>query len=201
MRSGPAAAPARIADLLEKGACPVCSALKIFQKALLTSPRTMTLARLCNYHAWLLAKSAPGVIAAGSLLRALQSLGQGAPGDLRCGLCRSIHQEEAARVAELAQAMQRSSIRTWMRDQGSLCARHARALSGQLPPDRRDDVSAIIERTAKELSHDLELFLNNSRRGLDEGAGILGRAAEFLVAQRGIIDEEDLCSKQDPPRR
>ncbi len=42
--------------------------------------------------------------------------------------------------------------------------------------------------TTSELEKELEEFLQQAKRGNHAGGGVLGRAAEFLVAQRGILD-------------
>jgi hypothetical protein len=50
------------------------------------------------------------------------------------------------------------------------------------------DVAAILERTTLEITNELEMFLDHAKTGIHRGGGVLGRAAEFLVAQRGILD-------------
>jgi hypothetical protein len=46
----------------------------------------------------------------------------------------------------------------------------------------------MLQRTIAELNQELEAFLEHTKSGMHTGGGVLGRAAEFLVAQRGILD-------------
>ena len=187
--------PWQIGETPEKGRCPICAALKIFQDGLLGSPRILDFAHLCHQHTWALAKSGPGKLAAERFLRALRVVKVGP--QLRrasdCNLCKCIRQEETARVTMLADDFKRPAVLEWMRKQGTICARHAHALSERVPADLRMDVAAILDRTTIELTNELEMFLDRARTGIHRGGGVLGRAAEFLVARRGIPDEEDLC--------
>lgn len=61
-----------IVRIAVQGSCPVCAAVKHFQESLLTNLRTEKDARLCNVHAWTLAKSAPAEVAACVFLNALK---------------------------------------------------------------------------------------------------------------------------------
>ncbi|HTS57289.1 MAG TPA: hypothetical protein VMH03_07070 [Terriglobales bacterium] len=47
-------------------------------------------------------------------------------------------------------------------------------------------ISEIVERTRSELKQELGAFLEQAVRGDHAGGGVLGRAAEFLVSQRGL---------------
>ena len=49
------------------------------------------------------------------------------------------------------------------------------------------------ENASGEIAETLEDFLGRAQAGDHAGGGILGRAAEFLVAQRGIARSEDKC--------
>jgi hypothetical protein len=50
-----------------------------------------------------------------------------------------------------------------------------------------------LARAAGELQHDLENYAKHAQQGDHAGGGVLGRAAEFLVSQRGIPGEETPC--------
>jgi len=180
----------RIAQILAKGSCPICAALKVFQDGLLESPGTVEFAHLCQHHTWALAKSAPGSVAAESFLRALRLVKEGPPPRRAsgCDMCKRIHEEETTRIQELTDDLKRRVVLEWMRKQGTICARHAHTLSEQVPAHLRKDVAAILQRTIAELNQDLETFLGHTRSGVHTGGGVLGRAAEFLAAQRGILD-------------
>jgi hypothetical protein len=190
MKTETAVQRVKIAQILAKGGCPICAALKLFQDALLENPGTVEFAHLCHHHTWALAKSAPGRVAAESFLRALRLVEEG-PQPRRvsgCEMCMRIHEEETRRVEELEDDLRRPTILEWMQKQGTICARHAHALSEQIPANLRKDVAAIFQRTITELNLELETFLKHTKSGLHIGGGVLGRAAEFLAAQRGILE-------------
>jgi hypothetical protein len=180
----------QIPEILERGRCPICAALKIFQDGLLGSPRLLDCGYICHQHTWALAKSGPGKLAAESFLRSLRVVkaGQALGRASDCDLCKRIHEEESARVDVLADELKRPSVLEWMRKQGTICVRHARALNERVPAHLRIDVAAILERTTVEITNELEMFLDHAKTGIHRGGGVLGRAAEFLVAQRGILD-------------
>ena len=179
-----------IAQILVKGSCPICAALKVFQDGLLENPGTVEYAHLCHHHTWALAKSAPGSVAAKSFLRALRLVKEGP--QLRrvsnCDLCKRIHEEEITRVEEMVDDLKRPAILGWMQKQGTICVRHAHGLGEQVPAHLQKDVAAILQRTITELNQELETFLEHTKSGLHTGGGVLGRAAECLAAQRGILD-------------
>jgi hypothetical protein len=180
----------QISEISKRRRCSVCAALKIFQDGLLGSPRILDFAHLCHQHTWALAQSGPGRLAAESFLRALRvvkaspQLGRASD----CNLCKCIREEESARVDVLADELTRPAVLERMRKQGTICARHAHALSERVPAHLRMDVAAILERTTLEITNELEMFLDHAKTGIHRGGGVLGRAAEFLVAQRGILD-------------
>ena len=55
-----------------------------------------------------------------------------------------------------------------------------------VPLRLRTLVDEIVERNRAELEQELETFLEQLKHGIHEGGGLLGRAAEFLVGQRGL---------------
>lgn len=180
----------RIAQILATGSCPICAALKHFQDMKLAGPGAVGFVHLCNHHAWALAKSAPGSVAAGSFLRALQMTEEGTQLRKRskCDLCQCIHDEETARILELSEELNRPAILEWMQKYGAICTRHAPALMKQVPAHLRKEIAGILQRTKASLNEELQIFLEQAKTGLHAGGGVLGRAAEFLTAQRGILD-------------
>lgn len=73
-----------------------------------------------------------------------------------------------------------------MKSQGSLCLSHSRKLQDHAPLKMRRVIDEIVERTRTELRQELGDFLEHAKQGDHTGGGILGRAAEFLVSQRGL---------------
>jgi len=89
-------------------------------------------------------------------------------------------------LRELAQKLQGTMFAQWMKSQGTLCLDHARKVKEFVPLRLRTLVDEIVERNRAELEQELEIFLEQLKHGIHEGGGLLGRAAEFLVGQRGL---------------
>ena len=75
-------------------------------------------------------------------------------------------------------------VASWMKQQSNLCQSHAGHLR-QLAPLRFHTTIDEV-RTSQDLQAQLEDVLRRPAIGKGSGGGVLGRAAEFLVAQRGI---------------
>jgi len=110
-----------------------------------------------------------------------------------CDFCADLRREEEARLHELVESMKAPSFVGWMRQSGTLCLWHAERLTQKLPMNSRRVVAEILARTAEELQKDLEKCAVQAKQGQHSGGGVLGRAAEFLVCQRGIPGEETPC--------
>jgi hypothetical protein len=80
--------------------------------------------------------------------------------------------------------MQRAIFVRWMKSQGCLCLSHSRKLHDHAQLKMRRLIDEIAERAGTELKQELGDFLEHTKQG-DHTGGILGRAAEFLVSQRG----------------
>jgi hypothetical protein len=148
---------------------------------------------LCNHHAWALAKAAPGPIAAGLLLETLRTRRSEGTTGRPCDFCETLLQDEAEKLRELAARMQTGPFLGWMRVNGTLCLHHAKKIDKQLSPEGRKVVAEVVTRTWEELEEGLANYAEHAGRGEHAGGGVLGRAAEFLVCQRGIPGEETPC--------
>jgi hypothetical protein len=62
----------------------------------------------------------------------------------------------------------------------------SRELIQKVPKTLRNEIERSIFQKMWGLEQDLDEFLQQAKRGGRAGTGILGRAAEYLVAQRGI---------------
>lgn len=179
-----------ITRLAVKGGCPVCAAVKHFQESLPEQLRTEEQTQLCNFHGWSLAKSAPADVAASIFLGALKSkewdTSFASPSS--CAACKKVHEEEITRLKEVTAELQRPPMAEWLEQHAAFCLRHIQLLKTRVPEPLQEIIEKLrIENTAK-LGAELEKFLRQSRNGNHAGGGVLGRAAEFLVAQRGILD-------------
>lgn len=186
MKSDAAACKLTVNQALAKGACPICGVLKEFQSALGDKIQMAGDVRLCNFHTWLLARGAPAENVVAFYLKMLDGSSTGKVGPSECDFCRRTLEEEKARLHELVQHRQRALFLEWTKNQVSLCLDHARKLEQCAPLKMRPVISEIVERTRSELKQELGAFLEQAVLGNHAGGGIFGRAAEFLVTQRGL---------------
>jgi hypothetical protein len=178
-----------IERLAVKGSCPVCAAVKHFQESLSGQLQPDGKTQLCNFHAWSLAKSAPAEVAASLFLDALrtkQSETSVAPPS-SCVACRKIHDEEVMRLKEVTTELERPPMSVWLQQHATFCLRHVRELKERVPASLQKVVEKLRIKNKAEVEAELEEFLRHARQGNHSGGGVLGRAAEFLVAQRGIL--------------
>jgi hypothetical protein len=54
-------------------------------------------------------------------------------------------------------------------------------------------IEETMSRKARKLEQELQEFLQHAKTGDRPSAGVLGRVAEYLVAQRGIESQEETC--------
>lgn len=183
-----------VSEAVARGVCPVCTILRHRQTRLIEENGVPGAAHLCNHHAWSLARSAPAAVAAAVFLQSLYSRQRE---EVRkageCDFCVALRREEEGKLKELAENMRTPAFLEWMRINGTLCLRHASKVAERLPNDARAAVTELLSRTLTELEQDLEEYSKVARQGAHAGGGVLGRAAEFLVCQRGIPGEETPC--------
>jgi hypothetical protein len=184
---------ANISQALTKGVCPICGILKDFQWILVETTRPQSDLRVCNFHGWALARSrakisrsTPGESVTNVFLEMLKPPLVGKVNSSECTLCHRALEEEVTRLRELAQKLQGNMFAQWMKSQGTVCLEHSRKLKEFVPLRLRTLVDEIVERNRAELQQELESFLEQLKHGIHEGGGLLGRAAEFLVGQRGL---------------
>jgi hypothetical protein len=103
-----------------------------------------------------------------------------------CILCHRVLQEEVTRLRELAQKLQDAMFAQWMKRQGTFCLNQGRKIKEFVALRLRTLVDEVLGRNRTELELELEAFLEQLKHGIHEGGGLLGRAAEFLVGQRGL---------------
>lgn len=192
-----AARAVRVVHLIEAaahGACPLCTVLRHHQTELVEKTGLRNTSRLCNHHAWSVARSAPSVLAVDIYKRILSERHKEETCATReCSFCAELRRAEETRLSELVEKMNAPSFAEWMRRSGTLCLWHADRLARRLPPEVRPVVAEILARTAEELEEDLRKCAELSRHGQHAGSGVFGRVAEFLVCQRGIPGEETPC--------
>ena len=193
MKAEASAQGASVSQVLTKGSCPICGILKDFQWTLAEAARPQSDLRLCNFHGWALARSrgklsrsTPGESVTNVFLEMVKSPLVGKVNSEECTLCHRVLEEEVTRLRELAQKLEGTMFGQWMKTQGTLCLEHGRKVKEFVPLRLRALVDEILERNRAELEQELETFLEQLKHGIHEGGGLLGRAAEFLVGQRGL---------------
>lgn len=174
---------------LAKGVCPICSLVRAFQNELIERLHPNWASTVCNYHAWAIAASAPATSVAEIFLAMLRGAtgGEVVKDSIDCDLCWSIREHEIVRLREFAREMQRGKkFAEWVEKYGTLCRVHGATLRPMLPEEHAPIIAKVIENNQQQLEELLESFAAKARSGGHAGGGILGRAAEFLVAQRGL---------------
>jgi hypothetical protein len=177
-----------ITGIATRNVCPVCLAMREFQNDLLKHLKPEECRRFCNTHGWVAANSAPAESAAAIFLKAIldPAWRPASPVPQECDLCNRMNAEKDRRLGEMVKQLHQPRIRSWLHDYGVLCWRHAREVMAKLPESLQRSIEELIARHRAEIVESLEDFLEHVKRGSHEGGGALGRAAEFLVAQRGI---------------
>lgn len=178
----------RASDVLSKVGCPVCAELKEYQHFLLKSLRPYECTRVCNLHAWVIANWAPAESVARMFLDWTRNPKWRAahPTAAACNICKRMKLEKEARLTEFREELSRMPPDEWVRGHGTMCLRHSRELMERLPDRVRRTIQNAMSQKVKELEQELGEFLERVRKGEHAGGGILGRTAEYLVANRGI---------------
>lgn len=177
-----------VLNALAKGVCPICSLARAFQNEMIEGLRPGAAATLCNYHAWAIAASSP----AGSVIEIFLTMlrnttKRGTRQDqIDCDLCSAVREHEIARLREFASEMQRAKFAEFVGNYGTLCRFHGSTLISFLPQEHAKIVNSMMENNQQELERMLQSYAATVQSGGRSGGGILGRTAEFLVAQRGL---------------
>jgi hypothetical protein len=172
------------AHLLLDDACPLCHILKEFQSAQLRSLNADMAKHLCSYHLWSVAAVTEVTGAAEVFLRLLED---SSPGESHaCDLCKRVADEERKRVEEFSGFLGRPDFQEWLEAHGALCLPHSKQLSAFVSRDLQKDLRRAVQRHSEDLKHKLTKLLRDAKEGKSVRAGVLGRVAEFLMAQRGL---------------
>ena len=174
-----------ILQVLHEPGCPFCKFLKEFQAGRLQNSSDVEIRRLCNFHAWGLAAVQDAPAAAQAFIGILNEPGSNANESHDCDVCNEVEAEEDLRIRELATCLHRSDIADWLRTEAVLCIPHATKLRRQLPPVLASRIDAIVQNCRRHLKEELNQ-LRREPSSDRSGWGALGRAAEFLVSQRGL---------------
>jgi len=177
-----------ITSIVARSSCPICTALREFQNNLIKHLAPEDCRYFCNAHAWMAANGTPAEAIATIFLKAITDpeWTSASPVPEQCDVCRQMHGEKERRLDEITGQLREPRTRSWLHDYGMLCSRHGREVALKLPENLQKSVRELMARNSAEITEILEEFLQQVRKGSHAGGGVLGRAAEFLVAQRGI---------------
>ena len=174
-----------IEQVLHEPGCPLCRFLKDFQAIHLQEDSARELHRLCNFHAWGLAAVKDASTAAEVFLRLVSETDPCSNGRTECDLCRKVDIEEDRRIRELATLLGKPQVVQWLRTEAVFCIPHAIKLRQKVSLFLAPRIDTIITNYRQQLRDELNQLRHEP--GPDRsGWGALGRAAEFLVAQRGL---------------
>ncbi len=141
-----------------RGVCPLCTLLRHRQAQLVEQNGIPDAKRLCNYHAWSLARSAPADFAAEIFLHTLQAREATDPRAAKlgaCDFCEALREDEEQKVRHLLEKLNDPAFLDWMRVHGTLCLWHAERIMGRLAPKTQAVVAELLVRTAEGLEQDL----------------------------------------------
>ena len=102
-----------------------------------------------------------------------------------CDVCRGVLAEEDLRLREFVSCIARADVAHWLRDSAVLCIPHGAKLRSQVQPVVAVRIDAIVESCRRQLAQELH-HLRDEPDPDRTGWGAIGRAAEFLVSQRGL---------------
>ena len=172
--------------LCEPG-CPFCRLLKEFQAERLQSRAEMHLHQLCNFHVWGFAAVQDAPDAARIFLSLLDEAAPLSGHGADCDVCREIAAEEDLRIREFVSCLQCAAVTEWLKNGWGLCVPHGMKLRPLLPPTVAPQIDSLMERSRRQLCMELEHLRDEwDSEHNRTGWGAVGRAAEFLVAHRGL---------------
>ncbi len=184
MRAHRIKASQSVLQMLSEHGCPICAFLKNVQTKLVQDGDVTDFSQLCNAHAWAVAAVRQTETAARIFLALLEA--RPAEGKHECSICLRLEQEEIFRLHELIVALDGRQALDWVKAHGVFCLPHGLRLRTEAPLAVRALIDEILDRRASELQSALTRLLADASQGISEHGGVLGRAAEYLVAQRGI---------------
>lgn len=174
-----------ILQVLHEPGCPFCKFLKEYQAGRLQKRSESETHRLCNFHTWGLAAVQDAPAAAQAFIGMLSEPESIANGTQACDVCNEVKAEEDLRIREMATCLHRPDVADWLRTEAVLCIPHATKLRREVPPILASRIDAVVQNCRRQLMEDLDQLRNEP--DMDRaGWGALGKAAEFLVSQRGL---------------
>ncbi len=173
-------------DLRPSDGCPICRVLREFQSDSLRNLAGTAVRNLCGFHVWSVAAATDLTTAAAIFLRLLEKSRPGEGSDESCDLCAKLALVETQKLQEMSNGLAKPEFRKWLRESGAVCLPHSQKLLSCAPEALREDIVAATKRREEDLGLRLRELLQKAKAGIPARGGLLGRVAEFLVAQRGL---------------
>jgi hypothetical protein len=174
-----------ILEVLQEQECPFCRFLKEYQTARLQYHSEHDIHRLCNFHTWGLAAGRNALTAAQVFIELVNEPAAVSDEDAACDICKEVLAEEGRRIREFVRCIHRTDVSDWLRTTAVFCIPHGIKLRRLVQPVAAARVDAIIDNCRRHLTQELQ-SLRDKPEAERPGWGSLGRAAEFLVSQRGL---------------
>ena len=174
-----------ILEVLQESGCPFCRFLKEYQTVRLQHHSEQDIHHLCNFHTWGLAAVQNALTAAQVFIHLVDEPVPISNEDGACDICKVVLAEEERRIREFVGCIHRRDVDDWLRGAPVLCIPHGTKLRRQVQPVVAARIDTIIENCRRQLTQELQ-NLRNKPEADRPGWGSLGRAAEFLVSQRGL---------------
>ena len=173
-----------ILQVLAETGCPFCRFMRNCQAALLQDPSEKEIYHLCSFHTWGLAATQRAVSAAGLLLTLVEK--RTAPSEAAaCDICVLLEMEEDRRIREFIGLLNHKLVAQWLRTQPILCVPHGTKLKQGAPQATGLAINSILDKYRGYLVSELRR-LHEEYQPESANWGVLGHAAEFLIAQRGL---------------
>jgi hypothetical protein len=173
-----------IIQVLDEAGCPFCRFMKNFQAALLQDPAEKEIHHLCSFHTWGLAATQRAASAARLLMNLIEKQVD-TSAVATCDICVLLEMEEDRRIREFTSLLHHKLVAQWLRTQPILCVPHGTKLIRCVPQATALAINSIIDKyrgsLVRELRHLHEDYQPDAAKW-----GVLGHAAEFLIAQRGL---------------
>jgi hypothetical protein len=173
-------------EVLHEPGCCLCRFLKDYQAIHLQEDSANEIRHLCNFHTWGLAAVQDAPTAADIFIRLLVNDAVPSPNAKPdCDVCRKVGAEEDLRIRELVTLLGKPQVQHWLRTEAVFCIPHGKKLRQKVSLVLAPRIDTIIENYREQLNDELLQLRNDPGPGR-AGWGALGRAAEFLAAQRGL---------------
>ncbi len=174
-----------VLEVLQEPGCPFCRFLKEYQAARLQHHLEQDIHHLCNFHTWGLAAVQNALTAAQVFINLVEEPAPVSNEDAACDICLGVLAEEDRRIREFVSYIHRTDVSDWLRTSAVFCIPHGVKLRRQVQPVVAARIDTIIDNCRRQLTQELQ-NLRDKPEADRPGWGSLGRAAEFLVSQRGL---------------